>query len=151
MKKGISPLIAAIVLLAFTIVIASIGSKFFIGFSKERKIETEQKGEKTMDCSEVLIEIDSDSITDNTPNNVSLILENNGEVSLGSLIITTFNNTAVVNGNATPSSISSASVERIRTNKTVGGGLNKISVSSRDCPGMKSIVEKSDGTWQAVA
>lgn len=151
MKKGISPLIATVILIAFLVAIASIGSKFFIGFTKEQKIGAEQKGEQTMECKDVMIEIDPDSLTDNTPDNVSVILENNGDTSLSNLLMTTFNDTAVVNGNTTPSSISSASVERIRTNVTVGGGLDKISIRSRDCPGMKSIMEKTGGSWQVVA
>lgn len=37
MKKGISPLIAAVILIAFVIAVAGIASTFFTGFTKEPK------------------------------------------------------------------------------------------------------------------
>lgn len=152
MKKGISPLIAAVILLAFTIAIASLGSGFFIGFTKEQKFEAGREGKEVMECSKVIFEIDPDSVINNAPDNVSVLVNNRGDSVINDLIITTFNSTHVVNGDAVPSSIDSAVTERVRTNSTVSGGLDKISVVSENCPGMKSIIEKNDeGKWILLA
>lgn len=150
-RKGISPLIAAVVLLAFTVAIASLGSDFFIGFAKEHGLGAERRGEDMMECSNVMFEIDHESVLNNTPDNVSLVVHNSGGPDLENLIITTFNDTEVVNGNATPDSVPSASFRRLSTNDTVSGGLEKIYVYSQDCPGMKSQIEFRDGEWVLVS
>lgn len=41
MKKGVSPLIAAVILIAFVIAVAGIASTFFTGFVKEKPINRE--------------------------------------------------------------------------------------------------------------
>ncbi|MFB6216260.1 MAG: archaellin/type IV pilin N-terminal domain-containing protein [Candidatus Aenigmatarchaeota archaeon] len=152
MRKGISPLIAAVILLAFTIAVAGIGSQFFIGFSERQSKQAGQKGENLAKCSNINLDILSSEISVNTPDNVTLIVENDGGSTIRGLTVTTFNETAVVNDDEIePSSIASASAERLIVNETVSGGLYKIEVSSTECPTRSTIVEKNEyGEWQTV-
>jgi len=86
-EKGISPLIAASVLIVLVIGIGFIVSTFLTNLTEEKTIKVEQKGEKSVACGGAQLFIDKDSISV-TPNSGSYQFNNcNRKKKL------TFNNT----------------------------------------------------------
>ena len=63
MKKGISPLIASVVLIAFVIAVGAIAVTFFTGFSESTKLGIEQKKSGSVSCALAALEIDKDAIS----------------------------------------------------------------------------------------
>ena len=59
MKKGISPLIAAVVLIAFVIAIASLTSGTFTGLTSEWGEDVQDKGQTTLSCTQTNLEINT--------------------------------------------------------------------------------------------
>jgi len=72
MKKGISPLIASVILIAFVIAIGSITYTFFTGFSESTKLGIEEKKSGSVSCALAALEIDRDSVSF-IPGNKTLI------------------------------------------------------------------------------
>jgi len=62
-KKGISPLIASVILIAFVIAIGSITYTFFAGFSESTKAGIEEKKSGSISCTMAALKIDKDSIS----------------------------------------------------------------------------------------
>ncbi|GEM_PF-1164067 len=60
-KKGISPLIAAVLLIAFTMTIAAILATWAQTFGEERLGEAGQRGAEAVDCPQLNLEVDSAS------------------------------------------------------------------------------------------
>lgn len=82
--KGVSPLIATVILIAFVVAVAAIASQFLTGFSQERASQVEREGEETVDCSLAALEIDPDSVTHNAGSDELLLtIENTGREDLG--------------------------------------------------------------------
>ena len=59
MKKGISPLIAAVVLIAFVIAIASLTSGTFTNLTSEWGEDVQDKGQTTLSCTQTNLEINT--------------------------------------------------------------------------------------------
>jgi len=60
--KGLSPLIGAIILIAFVMAVGAIAATFFTGFSETSKIQIEQKKSGSISCTVAALKIDKDSI-----------------------------------------------------------------------------------------
>lgn len=148
--KGISPLIAAVILIAFMVAIAGITSDFFLGFTKKQKGEVERRGESTVHCSLGNINVQSDSVNLNeTEDSVQVTVENIGQIKIKDMLVVAYNKTMPVTYNATPSTISSGTVKSISSSHP-GGALEKISVRSSSCPGIESTVKNESGSWTSV-
>lgn len=152
MKKGISPLIAAVILIAFVIAVAGIASTFFTGFVKEKKSQISQKGGKTIDCSVAVLELDPEMVSP-SGTTVSVALENNGKTDISNLRATTYNTTSVVSDSSPqPSNISKGTTEYINITPAVSSDdLYKIRVTTTDCPGLESVINKTGGTWKVIS
>ncbi|MFB6075696.1 MAG: archaellin/type IV pilin N-terminal domain-containing protein [Candidatus Aenigmatarchaeota archaeon] len=61
-RKGISPIISTVLLVAFAIALATIVGPWLTGFTKERGQEVEDRGEKQVNCVYSAIDFDIDDI-----------------------------------------------------------------------------------------
>ena len=80
MKKGISPLIATVLLIAFTIAIAVIIMRWGTDFVKNITKSTEESTEMALKCTDLKIEMSDIDCTDN-----KLKLTNNGNIEIKSV------------------------------------------------------------------
>ena len=120
MKKGISPLIAGVLLIAFTLAVAAIISGWLTSLTKTTTEKTEKGVSTQVECSKAVIEIEKVTSSD-------VIIHNSGSVSL------TGNFT--VECNTTVSTTSRIVLEKGSYNKTgVGCSSGKLKVCSLTCP-----------------
>ena len=81
--KGVSPLIATIILIAMVVAIAGIASQFLTGFQQSRQAEISREGEKVVECSLASIEIDPDSVNFTLASTALILtIENTGRTDL---------------------------------------------------------------------
>lgn len=85
--KGISPLIATILLIAFVIAVGGILSGWLISFTKERTEEARIRGETDIKCSYASLYI-SDADWNSTDEKLSLTVENTGSEDLSDFDVT---------------------------------------------------------------
>ena len=90
MKKAISPLIATVLLIGFTVALAAVIMTWGQGFTKKITSETETTTEQALQCTKVNFEISSADCTDN-----KLTITNNGNTEIKSLKFRIYKTTAV--------------------------------------------------------
>jgi len=93
MRKGISPFIASVLLIAFAIAVASIYSGWITGFTKETTEEVKEKSEKRVTCSYGGIALD-DLEYNSTSGNLTGTIENTDIIPLGNIDLEIFYNNA---------------------------------------------------------
>ena len=98
MAKGISPLIASVMLVAMTVAVASIFFGWMSSFTRDTVNTVSDKSDQVMDCQSASIIIDNVYI-DTTAKTASVIVRNNGWVSNLSLTSAILYNTT--GGNCT--------------------------------------------------
>ncbi len=154
-KKAISPLIAAVILVAFVIAVASIASTFFTGFTKEQKAAAETKGTTVIDCSNAVINLDKDTVDINTTEkSFSLVVSNTGDVNLEGLRVVFYNSSYAGTCIPSPQSINVGETKTI-TNSSCSempsGSITKIQVTTTTCTGVKAEITNSNGKWKVTA
>src|SRR4030042_5202919 len=103
MGKGISSLIATIIIMAFVIAVAGILSTFLTGFAKEQRAGVEAKSVVVMDCVLANFEIDKDMI--DVGSTISVLVENKGQSALSGLKIVVYNSSGAFTLDASPSTM----------------------------------------------
>ncbi len=127
--KGVSPLIATVLLISFTMAIAIILSNWVLDYSKQQTGALNERGSKQVTCSGAWLE-GQDAIYNTTLKKLALDIQNKGNVPLGSfrLIVIYTNGTsafyeiAPVNLTLRPgdtssiwnSSVDSSAIKRVR-------------------------------------
>lgn len=147
-KKGISPLIATILLIAFVIAVGGILSGWMISFTKERTDEARLKGEIDITCSYTALYI-SDADWNDTENKLSLIVENTGSEDLSDFRLSIiYNNGTSKNLMVLPSTTMEPGDVVVFYNQTdVGdcGDISQVFFRSNTCPSdAKDNIEGSD-------
>ncbi len=137
-KKGISPLIATILLIAFVIAVGGILSGWLVSFSKERTQEAATKGETDIKCSYASLYV-SDANCNSTKKTISLIAENTGNQDLSDFTLTViYVNNSVSNIGLGPSSVIlyPGDVENFYngTETVICNNISKIIFKSDTCP-----------------
>lgn len=135
-RKGVSPLIAAVLLIAFVVATAGILSNWFVSFSKERSQEITTKGEKTITCSYAGLYIDNAEYN-NTETKISLEVQNTGTIDL-----TDFKLQIIYNNQTSSEYIPTQNNKtmnpgdtRVFTNSSVSScGIDKVIFLSDTCP-----------------
>ncbi|UCG95408.1 MAG: hypothetical protein JSV92_05240 [archaeon] len=160
-KKGISPLIAAVILIAFVIAVAGIASTFFTGFTREQAAGVESKATTIVDCSVAIMKLDSDTVSINsTGDNFTLVLSNEGQEDLAGLKVVFFNSSYASTCDATPSSItvgSTITIEESGSCDIPTIPLDKIQATTTTCAGVKSeltnysVDSSGDTVWRVTA
>lgn len=90
MKKAISPLIATVLLIGFTVALAAVIMTWGQGFTKKITGETETTTEQALTCTKLNFEISSADCTGNT-----ITITNNGNTEIKSLKLRIYKSTAV--------------------------------------------------------
>ncbi len=125
--KGISPLIATILLIAFVIAVGGILSGWLVSFSKERTEEIRQKGEEDIRCSYANLRI-SDADWNESGTKLSFIVENTDSEDLSDfrVVVIYANNTASTLRVAPSTTLAPGDVE-VFYNETHVGNCSEIS------------------------
>lgn len=90
--KGVSPLIATVLLISFTMAIAIILSNWVLDYSKTQTATLGERGSKQIACSGAWLD-GSDAIYNTTLKKLSIDVQNKGNVALGNLkLIVIFTN-----------------------------------------------------------
>jgi len=90
--KGLSPLVATVLLIAFTVGVGGLISVWISGFTKTSSSIVSKEGENQILCSNGAIDL-SNLRYCSTINNISGIIKNNGRITLGNITLQTiFNN-----------------------------------------------------------
>ena len=154
-KKGISPLIAAVILIAFVVAVAGIASTFFTGFTKEQKAAAENKGTTVIDCSDAVLNLDKDAVSVNTTEqSFSVVVSNTGSVSLSGLKVILFNSSyagTCIPGATDVSTGETVTLVNSSCSNMPSGVVSKIQVTTATCSGVKSELTNQSGTWKVTA
>ncbi|MCD6478093.1 MAG: hypothetical protein J7K87_03750 [Candidatus Aenigmarchaeota archaeon] len=145
-SKGVSPLIASIILIGFVIAVAAITSPWFKSITKSKMYEVEESSKGQIDCVFSSIDFDSSDISYNlsgTTDWVNITLDNTGTVPLYDFEVSLTVNgvTKVYSPTSYSQKTSSDPLEAggriiLITNITDGlsGTLQKVRVVAKNCP-----------------
>ncbi|UCG95861.1 MAG: hypothetical protein JSV92_02330 [archaeon] len=144
--KGISPFIAAILLMAFVVAVGSIVSPWFISFTKSKSSDVEHKSEGQIDCIFSSLDFSSSDIDyslTTSPDWVNITLDNTGSTELYDFEITiTVSDEAKIYSptDATQKTFSDSLESGGRTilvtniTEDISGTLQKVRVVAKNCP-----------------
>jgi len=129
MKKGVSPLIAVIMLIAVTMIVAGIVVTFAEQFASRQRTNIEL-------CSEAKAVIQGGSYNAGTLN---LIVQNYGKVDLTFSVFFTYQNDSVAKA---PSDIT-LTAQNINTFSFTGiyDNLQEVTIQSAECPGVQDLLQ----------
>lgn len=157
-NKGISPLIATVILIAFVIAVAGITSTFFTGFTKEQQAGVQSKATTIVDCSVAMMELDDTTVSVNptgaSTGNFSLVVSNSGQEDLAGLKVILFNSTYAGTCPCSASSVNigeTVTVSNYTCSEVPSGIITKIQITTTTCAGVKSELTNSSGTWKVTA
>jgi len=106
MRKGISPLIATVLLIAMTLAVATIIGSWFTGITKTQTEMLEENTKKQINCTGALLSI-SDVICSSTNQQLTIAISNLGDTALyGFSTLVKINNTYYENSTGGPTSTS---------------------------------------------
>lgn len=151
-KKAISPLIATVLLIAFTMTIAVLIQNFFTGFFSAQQSSTTDKSTATLNCAYARLKINSISYNGTSTTLKTRITNENQNSKDGALANITF---SVImrdgSSNAYGASCNCADESlypgdtKIYSNVSVAGGCNITSVYvSSNCPNARDTAAASD-------
>lgn len=148
-RKGVSPIISTVLIIAFVVAVANIVAPWIIKFTKERSQEVEDKSEGQVECIYSSIDFDTDDIDysltgERYPNStVNITVTNSGSEPLHSPQISlkvnkqTYSYQPTTETNVTSSNPLSAGTQTyLITNITdnLSGTLKKVRIVFRNCP-----------------
>ncbi|MFT4892399.1 MAG: flagellin-like protein [Candidatus Nanohaloarchaea archaeon] len=139
-RKGISPLIAAVLLIAFTMAVASIFAQWAPQLIQDAQGDTSDRADEIQSCSDRTMEVDVD-----TTNNSATIQQTGGTEGIGNLTVTwqwEANDATQNSTNATTDIDSSRGITTIDSGYS-GRNLIEVEVQPTDCQGAPS------ATWEA--
>jgi len=147
-SKGISPLIAVVLLIAFVIAVGSILSGWFVSFTKERVEEAKEKGEEDITCSYANLYI-TDAHWNNTLGKLSLTIENTGSEDLSDFrMVVIYNNNTVDTLEVLPkTTLTPGDIEIFYNQTNVGpcSDIDTVIFKSNTCPvDAKDEIESTD-------
>lgn len=135
--KGISPLMAGVLMIAFTLAVAAIVGSWLTLISRTETAEIETGFRRTINCSKGVIDIVD--VTCDSNGNVDIVINNVGAIDLtdgfSTYAIDTADNTST-NVSATTSSLPRGSMMKMEDSVkvTINGTLDKVRVTSMSCP-----------------
>jgi flagellin-like protein len=127
-RKGISPLIATIMLIAFTMIIAGILATWTTNFATRQRVQIEF-------CSDAGAYIQGGTYDSGTLN---LVVFNNGKVPLSFIGLLTYKNGTVYRY---PTTLDNVTAGSIRTfSMTVSSDLDQATIQSKECTGVQDLL-----------
>ena len=127
--KGISPLIAVIMLIAFTMIIAGILATWTTNFATRTRVNIEF-------CADAGAYIQGGTYDSGTLN---LIIFNNGKVPLSFIGILTYKNGTSVQYPTILENVTSGSIKTF-TMSNVGSDLEQATIQSKECSGVQDLL-----------
>lgn len=134
-RPGISPLIAAVLLIAFTMAVAAIITTWATTFTQERSQQLSNRSEQMVQCSYAGMDV-YDAVYDSTNSQTDVSIENTGTVDFNNISVSTFTG-ASVQARTYISSLSSGEVESITISNT-NSKPDKVRAASKECPAVVS-------------
>ena len=128
--KGISPLIATVIIVAFIISLGWIASQFITGYTKKTKSEIEEGG--LVDYSGARLEIERDKVS--IGQTIKIPVSNIGDRDLDNLKVIVYNESGPFTFTPTPDSIEVGYTKSLSI-PYPGGNITKIKVTSLQCSG----------------
>ena len=126
-KKGISPLIATVLLIGFTVALAAVVITWGSGFVSRVTTGTEEKSTKTITCiSDVGFEIKR--VICNEEGNSIISLENKGSVKINKFKLRFFADTKLKSTSDLDVSIEKYDIKEIQFQPVMPSGTNKVEV-----------------------
>ena len=127
-RKGISPLIATIMLIAFTMIIAGILATWTTNFATRQRVQIEF-------CSDAGAYIQGGTYDSGTLN---LVVFNNGKVPLSFIGLLTYQNGTVYRY---PTTLDNVTAGSIRTfSMSVSSDLDQATIQSKECTGVQDLL-----------
>lgn len=136
-RKGLSPLIAAVLLIAFVMSTGVILSSWIVKFTREEGRDVTERGGKEIDCSYSALTID---VTEyNTTNQRTIMeVENTGRVDLSDFRIQAAYDNNTVSGEIKPSdynvTLKEGGVRFFTNTGNISSNIDKVSIYSEECP-----------------
>lgn len=128
-RKGVSPLIAAVLLIAFTMAVAAILTAWVTTFTQEQTDQLGNQSSQQIDCSFAQVNIFSEDYDSNW---VNISVENNGQEELGNLSVTALDGSSVL-GTDYIEDFTSGSIRGAQVN-TSGTEADTVRVAAESCP-----------------
>jgi len=132
MTKGISPLIATVLMVAFIMSLGWIASQFITGYTEKTKSGIETGG--VVDYSGARLEIESDKVS--IGQTIKIPVSNVGDKDLDNLKIIVYNESGAFTFDPSPNSIKVGYTKSLSI-PYPGGNITKIKVTSSKTPGKK--------------
>lgn len=129
-RKGISPLIAAVILIAFTLAVGSLSMAWMSSFTEDTTDAVGDEGQRQVACSQARLDLLNTSWDQD---NLSVTVANTGVEPLPEVIIAAQDDGNVVRDTVAvdPGSINS-------TELSLSGSADMVRVSPVSCPGISS-------------
>jgi flagellin-like protein len=140
-RKGISPLIAAVLLIAFTMAVASIFAQWAPQLMQQAQGDTSDRANEIQTCSDRTMSLSVD--TDASPTTAT-IQQTGGTEGIGNLTVTWYYETASATQNSTDASSDIDNSRGITTLNTGNSNtVTEVEVNPTDCQGAPSV------SWEA--
>ncbi len=144
-RKGVSPLIAAVLLIAFTMAVAAILTAWVTTFTQEQTETVGEQSEQVIECSYATLSV-FDATWDNDSEQMQVTVANTGNIDFRNVTVIVLKDAGVA-GQGTIDGLETSDVA------SVPGGINysrntapdTVRVSSPDCPAA-SVEETNIGT-----
>ena len=143
MRKGISPLLATVILIALTLSVAALLGSWFTSLTRTQTEMIGEQAETQINCSAALLEI-TDVTCSGSTDNIKVTITNLGNIALYNFsTLVTLNNTYYLNSTGGPNSTNplnpgeQAILSYFCDNTTYcinGVKVSKVRVSSHVCP-----------------
>jgi len=130
--KAISPLIAVIMLIAFTMIIAGILATWTTNFATRSRVQIEF-------CSDAGAYIQGGTYDSANNGTLNLVVFNNGKVPLNFIGILSYKNGTAVRYASTLDNVTAGSI-RTFTMSGVGSDLDQATIQSKECTGVQDLL-----------
>jgi len=130
-RKGISPLIAVIMLIAFTMIIAGILATWTTNFANRQRVQIEF-------CSEAGAYIQGGTYDSGTQT-LNLVVFNNGKVPLNFIGIVTYKNGTIVRYASTLDNVTAGNIKTF-TMSGISPDVEQATIQSKECQGVQDLL-----------
>lgn len=146
-QKGMSPLIAAVILIAIVMSIAFVISGFLSDMVRQREHEAIEGAERTMECAEINLEVRTGSINEHN-DDLTFLLTNRNNFRVVGLRVATYDDDGDVEMDLEPepSHLEPLETAEITVNETVDEP-NRIEIRNMYCPNFEIAMVKEYGEW----
>lgn len=152
-KKGISPLIASVILIAFVIAIAGIVSGFFTGFVQSQTGQVGERATKTIDCSVANFKILPETVDyDSSSGGLEVSLTVTGKTALANWVFTAMNTSYSDSNSPEPTELSPGETHHFLVQVGPVQNAYRIVARSQECPGVSYEINNTNpggNDWSA--